>query len=154
MLRARRIGPMSAALRSVAGLFLSGNSTYRPLSRSGNTAETSGKRTGCAQTAGFTSTVGEGNRLPEQLPESRQKHAQGALALETDPALCGLQPLEDRRIRRHMLSKPNERACHEDAHLHCALAAQDVRCHQRAMFGKRPREATCPSVLLGCGHRL
>ena len=47
--------------------------------------------------------------------------------------------LQDGGIGRHLLAQAHERAYHEHAHLHSAVATQDIGGHESAVLGEDPR---------------
>ena len=64
------------------------------------------------------------------------------------------EPLEDRAVGCHLFAHTDERPDDEDAHLDCALATQDVCCHQCAVLCESPRPESRVSVLLGTYRNL
>lgn len=89
----------------------------------------------------------------EERQELAVKVAQCAIVLEKRLIDLG-EAFEDGCIGGDLLAQADESANKEDAHLHGLLAAQNIRGHQRPVFGEDPRSKVSAAMPLRTDHKL
>ncbi len=99
------------------------------------------------------------NMKPDFLPLSCRRGHQLADSIEDHSELGVIFPLKIIQPARQLgvtgqpLAQPDERAHHEDAHLHGPRASEHIRRHQRAVFGEGIRTVPRIAMLLRTGHK-